>query len=523
MKNFMKKIGVFGLILALLAPYFTINVKADESECTYHLVNYLFLDFNWFGDLGESKKKNTSWLEGYTDKGYTTFANFIYSIPEGAEILSTEVNNLTGATGKDVSTEVGNFWTLYNLVYSNVGSDLSYDNYSLDQAWRVNGEKGGIFVINSKVSGSNYSSKYLTDSVLLHGAWARLSEDGKPIIDEDGWAAISKGEGRSRSIQTILANKLSENRKNLTDINDFLVEIDPATYISTGKSYNDKFSLYDTRNNANGKVDLTAEYLNNVSKNLDAANDKDQVWFDGNDPYVPMAITRRFGSSDSSLETFLNENNIIFGGTDSKGNYVYTKKSLDTDSYDLSEVNDSYTAWKASKTNEEGNKKYLNNLNLSEDVDFQEGQSYWWPAIFNVEYKTCYNGGSGGITDPEQWGITYDSGVSDNSVTNIPATQYEALGTDITISSDKPKKSGYTFKGWCTDNNGKGKCYNPGDNYPSPDESTLVTLIASWGKTGSADSEKTGVISYVIGFAALGAVAGVIYLINKKKNLFKQI
>ena len=70
---------------------------------------------------------------------------------------------------------------------------------------------------------------------------------------------------------------------------------------------------------------------------------------------------------------------------------------------------------------------------------------------------------------------------------------------------------------------GSGDCYNPGDKIESPDKTEIKELFADWGKLDTEENKKTGVVSYIIGFMAVGIVAGGIYLISKKKNLFKQI
>ena len=144
-------------------------------------------------------------------------------------------------------------------------------------------------------------------------------------------------------------------------------------------------------------------------------------------------------------------------------------------------------------------------------------ESYYWPVVLNVEYQTCDS------TSNEQWTLSYDGNVNDNSVTNIPSKQDAPIGTDIKVDSKKPSRNGYAFLKWCETENGNGKCYDPGETVVSPETSTTVTLYAQWGKGGTTDNEKTGVVSYVIGFISVGVVAGSIYFIAKKKNLFKQI
>lgn len=58
-----------------------------------------------------------------------------------------------------------------------------------------------------------------------------------------------------------------------------------------------------------------------------------------------------------------------------------------------------------------------------------------------------------------------------------PATQIKYQGQNLTISSTKPTKSGYTFKGWDTSSNATTVRYSPGSTYSG---NTAMTLYAVW-------------------------------------------
>ena len=79
------------------------------------------------------------------------------------------------------------------------------------------------------------------------------------------------------------------------------------------------------------------------------------------------------------------------------------------------------------------------------------------------------------------------------------------------------------LKKWCTDKEGKASCFDAETNFENTTGSSKVTLYAQWGDTNGGDNKDTGVFSYVISFIAIGPIAGTIYYVSKKKNLFKQI
>ena len=229
--------------------------------------------------------------------------------------------------------------------------------------------------------------------------------------------------------------------------------------------------------------------------------------------YIPLSINRTINYNSSVNSTLYD---FIYGFIDEDDKvYVFTK----TGKTNINEIDDSYTALKeylADPTGTASTHIVTNSTWDEDDLDFNTGKAYYWPVVLTVEYESC--------TTTGQWAVGYDDNVDDTSVNNLPSTQKEPLGTNIKVSSTKPSRSGYVFKGWCE--KGNDKCSNPyesGDTITSPTTSQTITLLAQWAKEGTEDNKKTGVASYIIGFAAVGIVASGIYLISKKKNLFKQI
>ena len=64
-----------------------------------------------------------------------------------------------------------------------------------------------------------------------------------------------------------------------------------------------------------------------------------------------------------------------------------------------------------------------------------------------------------------------------NGGSGAPSAQTKILGTNLTLSSTVPTRSGYSFKEWNTDSSGAGTSYQPGGTYSSD---SPVTLYAIW-------------------------------------------
>ena len=103
------------------------------------------------------------------------------------------------------------------------------------------------------------------------------------------------------------------------------------------------------------------------------------------------------------------------------------------------------TASNGSGTNYASGAKYTQNYSLTL-------YAQWTPHTYTVTYKA--NGGSG-----------------------EPAAQTKTYGVDLTLSSAKPSRTGYTFKNWNTNSGGSGTTYASGGKYTA---NASVTLYAQW-------------------------------------------
>ncbi len=100
---------------------------------------------------------------------------------------------------------------------------------------------------------------------------------------------------------------------------------------------------------------------------------------------------------------------------------------------------------------------------------------------------------------------TYTVSYNANGGTGVPSAQTKTYGVNLTLSSTKPTRSGYTFLGWATSASGA-VAYASGATYTS---NSAVTLYAVWGLTyvynsGNQYSSYTGGWSYTRTFTGGG-------------------
>ncbi len=72
-----------------------------------------------------------------------------------------------------------------------------------------------------------------------------------------------------------------------------------------------------------------------------------------------------------------------------------------------------------------------------------------------------------------QWTVSYNA----NGGSGAPASQTKTYGSNLTLSSTKPTRTGHTFLGWSTDKNATTTTYQPGGLYTS---NSGATLYAVW-------------------------------------------
>lgn len=101
----------------------------------------------------------------------------------------------------------------------------------------------------------------------------------------------------------------------------------------------------------------------------------------------------------------------------------------------------------------------------------------WFSFVMNFTWHGTYGGtktasGSINIAAKTSYKITYNA----NGGSGAPSQQTKWHGTNITLSSTKPARTGYTFKGWATSASGS-VAYASGATYTA---NATVTLYAVW-------------------------------------------
>lgn len=101
----------------------------------------------------------------------------------------------------------------------------------------------------------------------------------------------------------------------------------------------------------------------------------------------------------------------------------------------------------------------------------------WFSFVMNFTWKGTYGGtktasGSINIAAKTSYKITYNA----NGGSGAPSQQTKWHGTNITLSSTKPTRTGYTFKGWATSASGS-VAYASGATYST---NAAVKLYAVW-------------------------------------------
>lgn len=90
--------------------------------------------------------------------------------------------------------------------------------------------------------------------------------------------------------------------------------------------------------------------------------------------------------------------------------------------------------------------------------------------------------GNANLTLYAIWYQNYTVNYNANGGTGAPSAQTKVYGTNLTLSSTKPTRSGYTFVRWNTNTSNTGTAYNPGGTYSA---NANVTLYAIWNTTVS--------------------------------------
>ena len=133
-------------------------------------------------------------------------------------------------------------------------------------------------------------------------------------------------------------------------------------------------------------------------------------------------------------------------------------------------------------------KKHGENITLSSVKPTKTGYTFTgWNTSSNGSGTSYSSGGTysnnSNVTLYAQWKVnTYTITYNANGGNGAPSNQIKKHGENITLSSVKPTKTGYTFTGWNTSSNGSGTSYSSGGTYSN---NSNVTLYAQWQSVSS--------------------------------------
>lgn len=156
--------------------------------------------------------------------------------------------------------------------------------------------------------------------------------------------------------------------------------------------------------------------------------------------------------------------------------YSYTVPALPT--YTVS-----YNANGGSNPPSSQTKTHGTNLTLSSTKPTRTGYSFsTWNTASNGTGTNYTSGGTytgnANLALYAKWTPnTYTVSYNANGGTGAPSNQTKTYGTNLTLSSTRPTRTGYSFSTWNTASNGSGTNYAPGATYQG---NSALTLYAQW-------------------------------------------
>ncbi len=131
--------------------------------------------------------------------------------------------------------------------------------------------------------------------------------------------------------------------------------------------------------------------------------------------------------------------------------------------YDINGKTGTYTITSGTKT--------INKTTAAQSIPFSCSMDFnaYWGSVYG---GTKSASGSIGVAAKTSYTISYNA----NGGSGEPGSQTKLAGTNITLSTVQPTRTGYTFAGWATSTGGS-VAYQPGATYSS---NASVTLYAKW-------------------------------------------
>lgn len=192
-------------------------------------------------------------------------------------------------------------------------------------------------------------------------------------------------------------------------------------------------------------------------------------------PYVKLTVTQK--SSTATTATLEWKLQYISSSAASAGSRNYTVKiagaTVKTGSYNINGVTGTKTIASGTKT--------INKTHSAQSISFSVSFD------FKITWSGVYAGtksASGSISVAKK--TSYTVSFNANGGSGAPASQTKWYGEDLTLSSTKPTKSGYTFRGWSV----------PGRDIDTPYYQPGGTVEYNGNQTLYAQWQKTITLSY---------------------------
>ena len=140
-------------------------------------------------------------------------------------------------------------------------------------------------------------------------------------------------------------------------------------------------------------------------------------------------------------------------------------------------------------------KWHTTNLTLSSTKPTRTGYTFQGWSTSSSATSASYSAGGTFTTNASTtlyavWAKNkYTISFNANGGSGAPSSQTKTYGLDLTLSSTKPTRSGYTFKGWGTSSSSTTASYQPGGKYTS---NSSATLYAVW----ESNAPTTYTVSY---------------------------
>lgn len=239
-----------------------------------------------------------------------------------------------------------------------------------------------------------------------------------------------------------------------------------------------KYSVLDTSNTLyySNQGSSTAAYENLGFRTIDTTEDSGSGWSTSNQVCI-YSTTATYTRTAKATTRYIHAK---FADVDRVGGTMYASKTVTIPK--LSTYTISYNANGGSGAPSSQTKTYGVPLMLSSSKPTRTGYSFQgWAtsSTGSVAYAAgaSYTANSAATLYAVWKANTYTVSYNANGGSGAPSSQTKTYGVTLTLSTTKPTRTNYTFKGWGTSSVSTTVSYAPGASYTS---NASITLYAIW-------------------------------------------